>query len=144
MRRLGVHGVSEILAVVLLSAIVAALGFFIVYNVVQMSSLITQAVTSKKCSFTIVSVPYSKNQTTVSLMPVVYNSGEAPCRITLVYVIEEDRVVKRARVNVIVHPRQIKVIGPIEVNTSDIGSGDLLVRVVASDGTVQDYIVRIG
>jgi len=139
------RGQSEIVGAALLALIVAVLGSILLYQVLRVSSLIKFTLGGGKCDFTIVSVPYNITTSSIVLRPVVYNVGQAPCKIVEVFILTENTtlVLNRTKLSIIVEPSSLYILPQITIPRSGLSEKTLIVRVVSEDGVVQDFTLHL-
>ncbi len=137
------RGQSELIAAVLLTLIVAVLGFFVLYQALRTSYIMKYTLSTGGCDFTIVAAPYNRTGLVAYIRPVIYVSSSKPCKITEILILSENgtRVLNNTKVNIYVSPGSLYILPPVEVKIS--GNNIVIVRVVSASGAIHDFTLYL-
>jgi|GEM_PF-6860461 hypothetical protein len=136
-------GVSEVLGAVLLSLIAAVLGTIIVVFALLYSNTMINTLSKPKCSFSIVYVIIKKEENSkYELDPIVYNSGDIPCKIVQAILIVNGSAFELKSIDYTIKPYTYKLIqAGLEIDEKTLQHSVVTIRLVSSDGTFRDYTI---
>ncbi len=137
------RGVSELLAAALLALIAAILGFIIFYYALNIYSATMNYISEKHCDFDIIDVEINITTTTVNMTPIIYVSGNVPCKIVNEYVLINDSIIQSMyTLNITVNPKSTTLLPVLSVPYNVYVSSSVKICVVSSDGIVKAYTVK--
>ncbi len=136
------RGVSEVLGAVLLSLIAAILGTIIVVFALLYSNTMITTLSKPKCNFSIIYVIVQYSESYYILNPIVYNSGDIPCKIVQAILMVNGSAVELKSVNYVVKPYTYKLIRvDFRIDRTMLQNSVVTIRLVSSDGTFRDYTI---